>query len=107
MTAQLTLEVKDYRNDTAWRWVLSDADGRFLADHEVKLDPADPLYRGFADLPGYLRYHRDARPEEESLAELGAGMGKKVFGNVGEKLLTYEQHPARVSSICRATLLRL
>ncbi len=96
MTAQLTLEVKDYRNVTAWRWVLSDADGRFLADHEVKLDPADPLYRGFADLPDYMRYHRDTRPEEETLNELGAWMGAKVFGKVGDKLLAYEQRPARV-----------
>jgi len=28
MNPQLILEVKDYRNDTAWRWVLSDAEGR-------------------------------------------------------------------------------
>ena len=75
MNPQLILEVKDYRSDTAWRWVLSDAEGRFLADHEVKLDPADPLYRGFADLPGYLRYHRDVRPEEESRA---AHLGRRA-----------------------------
>ncbi|MBU4225214.1 MAG: CHAT domain-containing protein, partial [Chloroflexi bacterium] len=96
MTAQLTLEVKDYRSDAAWRWVLSDADGRFLADHEVRLDPADRLYRGFADLPGYLRNQPPNRPEDESLAELGAWMGANAFGKVGEKLLTYEQRPARV-----------
>jgi tetratricopeptide (TPR) repeat protein len=96
MTAQLTLEVKDYRSDAAWRWVLSDADGRFLADHEVKLDPADPLYRGFANLPRYLHNQPPNRPEDESLAELGVWMGANVFGIVGEKLLTYEQRPARV-----------
>lgn len=104
MTAQLTLEVKDYRNDTAWRWVLSlcpepvegDAEGRFLADHEVKLDPADSLYRGFADLPRYLHNQPPNRPEEETLAELGAWMGAHAFGRVGEKLLAYEQRPARV-----------
>jgi hypothetical protein len=96
MTAHLILEVKDYHDDTAWRWVLSDADGRFLADHEVKLDPAHSLYRGFANLPRYLHNQPPNRPEEETLAELGAWMGANVFGRVGEKLLTYKQRPARV-----------
>jgi len=96
MPAQLSLEVKDYRSDMAWRWVLSDAEGRFLADHEVKLDPADPLYRGFADLPRYLHYQPHTRPEDETLSELGAWIGANAFGKVGEKLLAYEQRPARV-----------
>lgn len=92
----LTLE---YGTDTNWRWVLSDAAGRFLADHEVALDPADPVYESFEDLPHQLRYHEKARPAEEVLDELGAWMGAKVFGAVGEKLLAYEQAPACVVQV--------
>jgi hypothetical protein len=98
MPFQLILTL-DYRNSTHWRWTLSDAAGRFLADQEVALDPADPVYRSFVDLPGQLRFYEDVRPLEEVLAELGAWMGANVFGKVGEKLLTYEQSPACVVQV--------
>ena len=75
MTGPLILEIRDYRSEAAWRWVLTDADGRFLADHEVRLDPADPLYPGFADPPRHLRRQPPDRPEADTLAELGAWMG--------------------------------
>jgi len=98
MPFQLILAL-DYQNETRWRWALSDAAGRFLEDQEVALDPADPVYRSFVDLPGELRYHEEARPAEDVLAELGAWMGDKVFGKVGKKLLAYEQSPACVVQV--------
>lgn len=98
MPFQLTLTV-DYRSDTEWRWVLSDRDGRFLGDHDVALDPADPVYKSFEDLPRQLRFFEDVRSAEDVLAELGAWMGTKVFGKVGEKLIAYEQSPACVVQV--------
>lgn len=68
MPFQLILSL-DYQNDTRWRWILSDAAGRFLADQDVALDPADPMYRGFVDLPGQLRFYDNVRPAEDVLLE--------------------------------------
>ncbi|HYP29032.1 MAG TPA: CHAT domain-containing protein [Blastocatellia bacterium] len=98
MAFQLILTV-EYGSDTKWRWVLSDPAERYLADHEVALDPNDPVYQSFVDLPGRLRFHERVRPAEEVLNELGAWMGEKVFGKVGEKLLEYEQSPACVVQV--------
>jgi tetratricopeptide (TPR) repeat protein len=95
MPFQLVLTL-EYRDDTHWRWVLSDADGRFLEDQEVALDAADPTYEIFKDLPRQLRFNENVRPAEDILAELGKWMGEKVFGRVGEKLLAYERAPACV-----------
>jgi hypothetical protein len=89
----LTLE---YQDDTHWRWVLSDADGRFLEDQEVALDDTDPTYEIFEDLPRQLRFYENVRAAEEVLSDLGAWMGANVFGKVGEKLLAYERSPACV-----------
>lgn len=98
MAFQLILTV-EYGSDTKWRWVLSDPAERYLADHEVALDPNNPVYQSFVDLPGRLRFHERVRPAEEVLNELGAWMGEKVFGKVGEKLLEYEQSPACVVQV--------
>ncbi|HEX8456060.1 MAG TPA: CHAT domain-containing protein [Pyrinomonadaceae bacterium] len=95
MSFQLVLSL-EYRSDTEWRWVLSDAQKRFLADHEVVLDETEPVYESFKDLPGRLRFYEGVRSYEEVLGELGAWMGEKVFGAVGEKLLASEQAPACV-----------
>jgi PAS domain-containing protein len=98
MPFQLVLTL-DYAADTQWRWVLSDADGGFLADHEVSLDPSEPVYEAFKDLPQQLRRYENVRTAEEVLSELGAWMGEKVFGAVGEWLLGYEQPPACVVQV--------
>ncbi|HEX5734300.1 MAG TPA: CHAT domain-containing protein [Blastocatellia bacterium] len=98
MPFQLVLTI-EYSTDTHWRWVLADAAGRFLADQEVSLDTADPVYESFQDLPGRLHFFEGIRPAEDVLAELGAWMGKNVFGAVGEKLLAYEQSPACVVQV--------
>ena len=98
MPFQLTLTL-EYQTDTRWRWVLADADGRFLQDHEVTLDESDPVYPSFEDLPAQLRSYENVRPAEDVLAEVGAWLGAKVFGKVGEKLVEYEQAPARVVQV--------
>jgi|GEM_PF-462083 len=98
MPFQLILTV-EYHTDTQWRWVLSDAAGRFLADQEVALDPADPVYESFENLPYRLSYYENVRAADEVMAELGRWMGAKIFGAVGEKLLTYKPSPACVVQV--------
>ncbi len=55
--AELRLEVREFRDLTRWRWVLTDAAGSFLADHEVRLDPASWEFEAFADLRHYVSWH--------------------------------------------------
>jgi hypothetical protein len=44
------LHVKEFQDETRWRWELQDEHGAFLGDHEVKLERAAPEARGFFDL---------------------------------------------------------
>ncbi len=94
MSLQLT--ITDYQNETRWRWVLSDEKGNFLTDHEVSLDANAPVYRGFKDLPGYLRHHIPATPAAQVLREVGEWMGEKVFGGLADALRERMQSPATV-----------
>lgn len=95
MPFHVVLSVEDYHSETDWRWVLRDPVGRFLADHEVRLDTKDAAYADFENLPERLeRYHRGIRPVPEVLRELGDWMGTAVFGSLACKLLEYEQRPA-------------
>ena len=55
--AGLRLEVRDFHDLTSWRWVLTDAAGAFIADHEVRLDATCWQYEAFTDLLGYLSWH--------------------------------------------------
>jgi CHAT domain len=88
--APLVLRVDGYTGPTRWRWVLCDAAGVLLADHEVRLDPHDPRYGGFARLGRYLRTRVDpaapAASEAALVAELGEWIGVQVFGPVGAAL---------------------
>jgi hypothetical protein len=43
-TAILLLQASDIRDNAHWYWRLQDANGAFLADHTVALDPADWRY---------------------------------------------------------------
>jgi hypothetical protein len=85
----LRLEVRDFADLTRWRWVLTDASGAFLGDHEVRLDPGHWQYEAFADLLGYLRWHvaPDRRHEDESriVAEVGAWTGHRAGGGTGSE----------------------
>jgi hypothetical protein len=58
----LRLQVTDYTDLTRWRWALADADGTFLADHAVRLDPGGWQFEAFTDLRGYISWH--AAPDE-------------------------------------------
>jgi hypothetical protein len=80
----LRLEAREFRDLTRWRWVLTDASGAFIADHEVRLDGSAAEYDAFGDLPGYLRRHcareRLAEDEARIVGEVGAWVGTHVLG---------------------------
>ena len=86
---ELRLEVREYADLTRWRWVLSES-GKFLADHEVRLDSATWQYEAFTDLLGYLSWHvapdRRAQDEARIVGELGAWIGAEVLGPVATAL---------------------
>lgn len=86
---ELRLEVREYTDLTRWRWVLSES-GKFLADHEVRLDSATWQYEAFTDLLGYLSWHvaPDRRTQDEAriVGELGAWIGAEVLGPVATVL---------------------
>lgn len=89
--AGLRLEVREFRDLARFRWVLTDGSGAFLADHEVRLDPASWQYEAFGDLRWYLQWHcvPDRRAEDEAriVGEVGAWIGTHVLGpSVGDAL---------------------
>jgi len=97
----LRLEVRDFRDLTRWRWVLTDAaSGAFVADHEVRLDAADWQFEVFANLPSYLRWHvapdRRAAEEARIASEVGEWIGSQVLGPVGAALLRKRPAVVRV-----------
>ncbi|HYZ64206.1 MAG TPA: CHAT domain-containing protein, partial [Acetobacteraceae bacterium] len=92
MGRTLRLEVADFGDADHWRWVLKEDGGRFLDDHAVALDRANPNYMGLVDLPSYL--WRNAAPdtrdadERRLIREVGAWIGDQVLGrSLAEKLL--------------------
>ena len=93
-TLKLTLTDYDPKNPACWRWVLADANGRFLADHNVQLDTASREYRGFVNLADYLNYHQPIHPVEAQLADLGAWIGQHVFGGIRGALWQHRALPA-------------
>ncbi len=82
----LHLTLTDYLDPTRWRWVLSDDAGRFLANHDVRLDPTSREYQGFCDLRAYLDYYAPIQTVAAQLATLGAWVGEQVFGGLREPL---------------------
>jgi hypothetical protein len=84
MTATLFLQASNIRDAAHWYWRLTDANGNFLADHTVALNPADWRYEALLDLSGYLdrRGAPDQRWTEETrlLAELSGWIGEQVLG---------------------------
>jgi len=94
----LRLEVREFTDLTRWRWVLTDASGAFVTDHEVRLNRAYWQLEAFADLPLYLRWHtapdRRAADEARTIGEVGEWIGAWVLGAVGAALL--ERRPAVV-----------
>ncbi len=94
MVPNLRLTLTDYADPTRWRWVLADAQGKFLADHDVRLDASSREYQGFLDLARYLDYHQPIHPVEKQLAELGGWIGQQVFGGLREALWQRRALPA-------------
>ena len=97
----LRLEVADFAapgGGLAWRWVLSEPGGAFVADHRVRLEAGEPGYEAFTDLYGYLRWRADPEDRVASeaalVAEAGRWIGERVFGAVGRALA--ERAPAVV-----------
>jgi hypothetical protein len=54
---ELRLEVREYQDETRWRWVLTEAGGALVADHEVQLDRGCWQFEAFGNLLGYLGWH--------------------------------------------------
>src|SRR5271169_5595867 len=109
MSAQaLRLEIADFKDADHWRWVLKDADGAFLGDHTVALDPRDPKYGALLNLSGYLRYYaahdrRDA-DERRLLQKVGVWIGANVLGpGICEKILEHGFPPIIVRVVVPPT----
>jgi CHAT domain/NB-ARC domain len=98
--AELRLEVREFKDLTGWRWVLTDAAGVFVADHDVNLDAACWQYEAFADLLGYLSWHiaPDSRDDGEAVtvAEVGAWIGEQVLGPIAAALAAARPATVRV-----------
>jgi CHAT domain len=98
---ELRLEVLEFQDLTRWRWRLTGVGGKFLADHEVRLDPGCSQYEAFTDLLGHLSWHAapDRRDEDEAriVGEVGAWIGAEVFGPVAAVLA--RERPAAVRVI--------
>ena len=90
----MRLKVTDWVDATRWRWLLEEADGRFLADHTVRLDPASREYRGFCELGDYLDYHEPVVTPEAQLRALGRWIGEQVFGGLRAALRRRGRMPA-------------
>ncbi len=89
----LRLHVADFTDAAHWRWRLTDAAGKFLADHTVALDPTDACYEAFLDLRAYLKAHAapDRWPDDEVrlIESVGAWIGGHVLGPVANALVDY------------------
>ena len=88
----LQLSVAEFKDADHWRWVLSDNNGAFLADHSVTLDRSDAHYPGFLNLDSYVYQHADRQkwPDDDIriLDEVGAWMGTQVLGSIGETIVS-------------------
>ncbi len=88
----MRLRVVDFKDPDHWRWLLEDPEGRFVADHEVALDPAEAEYAGFVDLAGFLQGRavpdRRLASEAELVDRVGRWAGRRVLGQeVGRALV--------------------
>jgi len=95
----LRLKVTDWIDATRWRWLLEDADGRFVADHAVRLDPASREYRGFCELGQYLDYHAPVATPAAQLQALGQWIGERVFGGLRDALRQRCRAPAEAVQV--------
>lgn len=89
----LILEAVDFKDPQHWRWVLKDRQGKFLADHEVDLDPTDPNYSAFIDLECFLKANsspdRWLEDQIRLMQQIGSWIGKEALGSVGERIAKF------------------
>ena len=89
----LILEARDFKDPQHWRWVLKDCQGKFLADHEVGLDPRHPNYSAFIDLEGFLKANSSPdRWLEDQIGlkqQVGSWIGREALGPVGERIAKF------------------
>lgn len=95
----LNLRITEWQDETRWRWVLEDGDGRFVADHTVRLDPASGEYRGFVDVAKYLDYHAPVLTAQAQLQSLGRWIGERVFGGLRGALQERANAPAEAVQV--------
>ncbi len=95
----LRLKVTDWVDATRWRWLLEEHDGRFVADHTVRLDPASREYQGFCDLARYVDYNAPLGDPGQLLLQLGAWIGEQVFGDLRTSLRDRARPPAEAVQV--------
>ncbi len=95
----LRLKVTDWVDATRWRWLLEDHDGRFVADHTVRLDPASREYQGFCDLAHYIDHNAPLGDPGQLLFQLGAWVGEQVFGGLRTSLRDRSRLPAEAVQV--------
>ena len=102
MPTVLRLEAREFAGLTRWRWVLTEAAGTFLADHEVHLDERGWQFEAAADLHGYISWHaapdRYAVDEARIVHQAGAWLGERVLGPAITQVLVHKR-PATVQVI--------
>lgn len=98
--AEMLLEVTDYQGPTRWRWVLTEPGGRFVDDHDVRLNESEWQYEAFRDLRGYVALHAapDQRLADEAriVADVGRWAGDRVLGRLGPALMAARPVTVRV-----------
>jgi hypothetical protein len=88
------LEIVDFRSPEEWLWRLLDADGNYMASHEVRIARTDPQQTGFIDVRTYLERAADradpkrAEREDAALRSLGEWIYNWVFGAVADALVS-------------------
>ena len=97
---ELRLEARDFDGPGQWRWVLTGPGGKFLADHEARLDTGCWQFEAFTGLAGYLRGRvspdRRVAHEAEIIAGVGAWIGEQVLGPVGAAMAAARPATVRV-----------
>ncbi len=95
----LRLEVREFADLTSWRWVLIDeASGAEVANHDVRLNPADWQFEAFRDVHQYLAWQvapdRRGADDPRMVAQVGDWIAAQVLGPVaGERVKRARRRP--------------
>jgi hypothetical protein len=90
----LRLRITDWVDATRWRWLLEDDDGRFIADHTVRLDASSREFRGFCNLPEVVDFYAPLETPQAQVRSLGGWVGQQVFGGLCAELRKRGRAPA-------------